>query len=310
MEGNDMLVSVVVLTYNDSPFIEETLNSIKDQIYKNIELVVSDDCSSDDTVERCKRWIDRNGARFSNVQLLTVEKNTGVTHNITRAQKAAHGEWIKGLGGDDLLTPDCIEHLVRYTRHNPAASIIQCWLTQIDVSGNTISLYQKKSVPLFWEATTSAQQQHQILLRINPTETLGLFKKKGMLECIGYYDLEFPMQEDMSFIMTTTSQGYKVWLLNECLVKRRMRSSSLSGLGDKTLISKNDLIRIAVNEKYFKPYLGGIEKILLSMNDKVNVLIYRVPWLNKKKYWTKTIKRVLQLPYSIVRIIKLKQVTK
>ena len=149
MNGNDILVSVVVLTYNDAPFIEETLNSIKDQTYKNIELVVSDDYSSDDTVERCKCWIDQNRERFINVQLLTVEKNTGVTYNITRAEKAAKGEWIKGLGGDDLLAPNCMEKFVEYIQCNPAVSFVQCRISQIDRKGNPVSLYIKKTFRIF-----------------------------------------------------------------------------------------------------------------------------------------------------------------
>lgn len=304
------LVSITVLTYNDAEYIVQTLDSIKNQTYQNIELIVSDDCSTDDTVERCGRWLEQNRSRFIDVQLLTVEKNTGVTYNITRAQKAAHGVWIKDLGGDDLLVPNCIEKFVEYIQCNTFVSFVQCRIAQIDQRGNPVSLYIKKNIPYFWNKTTSSYQQHQILLRVNPIETLGLFKKKSMLEDVGYYDLDFPMQEDMSFIMNTISQGYKVWLLDECLVQRRMHSGSLSGLSDEKLISRNDIVRIEVNKKYFKPYLGWFERGLMSMKDKINSFFYHTPWLNKKNALTKLIKRILQSPYTIVRHIKLRQLIK
>ena len=51
------LVSVVVITYNSAKFVIETLESVKSQTYKNIELIISDDCSTDDTVERCRLWL-------------------------------------------------------------------------------------------------------------------------------------------------------------------------------------------------------------------------------------------------------------
>ena len=257
MEKNDVLVSVVVLTYNDAPFIEETLNSIREQTYKNIELVVSDDCSTDDTVERCKRWIEHNGARFSNVQLLTVEKNTGVTYNITRAQKSAQGEWIKGLGGDDLLVPDCIEKFMNFIRQNPGVKIVQCGLAKINENNEFIEYDSKGFNKYFHSEKVSAYWQHQFLLRKDPLEALGLFKSKELLEKVDYYDYEFPMQEDVAFAMKVVSSGYKIWWIDHYLVKRRMRSGTLSGLSDGTLVNKNNMIRININKKYFVPQLVG-----------------------------------------------------
>lgn len=309
MEGNDMLVSVVVLTYNDSSFIEETLNSIKKQTYKNIELVVSDDCSSDDTLERCKRWIELNGARFSNVQLLTVEKNTGVTHNITRAQKAANGQWIKGLGGDDLLTLDCIEQFVGYVKLNPSAKIVQCGLIKIDENSDIISYGVKGPNNYFHRDSTSAYWQHQFLLRKDPVDALGLFKSKELLVAVDYYDCEFPMQEDVAFTMKVVSNGYKIWLLDKFLVKRRMRVGTLSGLSDNTLVNKNDIIRIDINKKYFIPHLGWLERRLLIYKDFINKLIFNTPFLNRKlSAVCRVLRATLQLPYIAVRTYKLNHI--
>ena len=56
----EQLVSVVVITYNSSQTVVETLDSIKTQTYQNIELIVSDDCSSDNTVEVVQNGIDEN----------------------------------------------------------------------------------------------------------------------------------------------------------------------------------------------------------------------------------------------------------
>ena len=57
---DNLLVSVCVLAYNSSKYILETLNSIKNQTYDTIELIISDDCSTDDTVALCTQWINRN----------------------------------------------------------------------------------------------------------------------------------------------------------------------------------------------------------------------------------------------------------
>jgi alpha-1,3-rhamnosyltransferase len=68
------LVSIVVITYNSSDYVLETLESAKDQTYKNIELIISDDCSTDNTVEICKNWLEENKERFKHTELITVKK--------------------------------------------------------------------------------------------------------------------------------------------------------------------------------------------------------------------------------------------
>lgn len=308
MKNSTPLVSVTVVTYNDSKFIEQTLDSVKAQTYENLELIVSDDCSSDDTVEICRHWLINNKERFVRAEILTSAQNMGVTANITKAQRAANGVWIKGIGGDDLLVQDCIARFIEYSTMYPQAYLIQCRLIKINSFSEIIGYNVKKNVPFFWDAKITANLQHQLLLRIDPIEALGLFKNKKMLEDLNYYDMDFPMQEDTPFMMKATSNGYRFYLLDEFLVKRRMREGTLSGLSDNFLIGKNDLIRIAINDKYYKPYLSKIEKTLLDMNDAINRYIYSHNWLNRKTKVNRTIKRLLQSPYLILRIIKIKQI--
>ena len=96
------LVSISVITYNSSKYVIETLDSAKAQTYQNIELIISDDCSTDNTVEICKNWINDNKERFVRTELITVKKNTGISPNCNRANNAANGEWIKEIAGDEI----------------------------------------------------------------------------------------------------------------------------------------------------------------------------------------------------------------
>ena len=81
MNMRQPLVSINITTYNSSKFIIETLESAKMQTYQNIELIVSDDSSVDNTVELCKKWIEKNKERFVRCKVITVEKNTGIAAN-------------------------------------------------------------------------------------------------------------------------------------------------------------------------------------------------------------------------------------
>ena len=106
------LVTVCVLTYESSDFVLETLESIKNQTYGNIQLIISDDSSKDSTVSVCQAWLERNMDRFASARIITAESNTGVTANCNRAVKNAEGRWIKLLAGDDILWHDALETLV------------------------------------------------------------------------------------------------------------------------------------------------------------------------------------------------------
>ena len=95
------LVSIVIITYNSSTTIVETLDSVKRQTYSNIELIVSDDCSADNTVEVVKGWMERNKSRFVRAKLIESDVNTGVAVNLNRGNKDARGIWLKSIAGDD-----------------------------------------------------------------------------------------------------------------------------------------------------------------------------------------------------------------
>lgn len=124
METNQPLVSVNVLMYNSSKYILETLESIKAQTYQNIELIMSDDKSTDNTVQICEKWIAKNKDRFASYQILVPAHNTGQSGNYNRAFRAATGEWIKEIDGDDLLLPNCLTDLMEFVDANPEAKYV------------------------------------------------------------------------------------------------------------------------------------------------------------------------------------------
>ena len=118
------LVSVTVCTYNSSKTVIETLESIKTQTYRNLELIVSDDGSKDDSVHICESWANDNKKRFHRIKILTYSPNTGTSANMNRAYSETQGEWIKGIAADDKLLPNCISDYIDYVVNHPSASVI------------------------------------------------------------------------------------------------------------------------------------------------------------------------------------------
>jgi glycosyltransferase involved in cell wall biosynthesis len=108
-ESNIKLVSVAMATYNGAKYIGEQLQSIINQSYANIELVIVDDCSKDNTVEVIKSF----QAKHAFIKLLQNEQNSGVTRTFETAIKNCNGLYIALSDQDDIWVKDKIETLVK-----------------------------------------------------------------------------------------------------------------------------------------------------------------------------------------------------
>ena len=118
-----MLVSVIVATYNCAPYIEDALNSVFRQTHNELELVVTDDCSNDDSVAVATRWIEAHRDRFVSVSQTQTVRNSGVTANYNTGLDMAHGVWIKCLDGDDILTDNAIETYLAHCLETNACTV-------------------------------------------------------------------------------------------------------------------------------------------------------------------------------------------
>jgi glycosyltransferase involved in cell wall biosynthesis len=102
-------VSVIVPIYNQAPFICETVDSVLSQDYEDIELVLSDDGSTDGTSQILRRYEERDPGR---VKVVASESNMGIAAAFNRGLDAHSGEYIAWLGGDDMMLPGKLRHQV------------------------------------------------------------------------------------------------------------------------------------------------------------------------------------------------------
>ena len=190
------LVSVAVITYNSSKYVLETLESIKTQTYQNIELIVSDDCSTDNTIQICKEWIEKNKARFVRIQIVTIEKNTGVSANCNRAEDACQGEWVKIIAGDDLLLSNCITDFVEYVYNEQDVS---CVFGRIEIFNNRNKVIECGVWPDYsiFNLNTSQDQYEYLLNKGNGIPAASCFyNRRRMLDLGIRYDERIPFIED------------------------------------------------------------------------------------------------------------------
>lgn len=108
------LVSIITPTWNCAEFIGETILSIQAQTYKNWELIISDDCSTDNTKDVIAPFLQSD----NRIKYICNEKNSGAAITRNNALRRAEGKWVAFLDSDDLWTPDKLEKQVEFMVKN------------------------------------------------------------------------------------------------------------------------------------------------------------------------------------------------
>ena len=222
------LVSVAVITYNSSKTVLETLDSIANQTYQNMELIVSDDCSPDNTVEICREWIEAHKERFARTELLTVEKNTGVSANMNRAESICRGEWVKPIAGDDLLLPECVEIYVDYVKEHPDAVYVFAKVETF--GGDSVRRVEIDNMFNYDFFNWSIEQQFDFLtLERNciPAST-AFFNRERIIKLGVKNDERIPLLEDWPKWIALLKKGVRFCFIDIVTVKYRVGESAIS----------------------------------------------------------------------------------
>ncbi|MDR2126428.1 MAG: glycosyltransferase, partial [Prevotellaceae bacterium] len=126
--NTNTMVSVVMGTYNGEKFLKKQIDSILQQTYSNIELVISDDCSTDSTPAILRKFADKH----ENVRVYFNKTNLGLVRNFERAVRYAQGEYIAFSDHDDIWLPEKIQRLVDNIGDN---MLVYCDSAYIDAEG-------------------------------------------------------------------------------------------------------------------------------------------------------------------------------
>lgn len=298
------LVSIIIITYNSSEFVLETLQSAKDQTYENIELIISDDFSTDNTVEVCKKWINENKARFVRVELITTKVNQGIPANCNRGIRMSKGDWIRIVAGDDALLPMSIQKYVNYINKDEDTDI-HVLHSNVEWFNGNFSMENKQPFnPLAHfklnNPSVTAENQFQILLRVNTVEAGTLFIKRDVFNRIGLYDEEPRLWEDRPMLLKMTQNGIKLHYLDFLSLKYRKHDSSIqSSKRSKKYLSDYIIIKSTYYYKNYLKFLPFIERFVKRV--LLLRIIYIDRWnLNKNKFLNVLIFRIIGFPWTSI----------
>ncbi len=296
------LVSIVVITYNSSKFIGETLNSIKLQTYNNIELIITDDGSDDNTIEICKDWLDIHKDKFYNTKIITVTQNTGIPANCNRGISEAKGEWIKLIAGDDTFKTNAIDEFVRFVENKNDCYLVHSNVDMYqDIICDENQLIKEKNIQLITESLSSISQ-FSILSFENFIFAPTVFINKKIIESVGLFDETIKNCEDWPYWLNCTANGFKFYYINKSLINYRIHGRSIfNGSKNKDKIfSKFIYTEYLIYKKYIKYKSSFTKNLFWVYNYQIKKLYFNT-FLNNKTKLNIFIYRLFNLPYSLYK---------
>lgn len=220
---NTPLVSLVVPSFNQGKFIEETLQSVILQSYPNLELLVMDGGSTDNTVEILKKY-SRKIARWVS------EPDQGQTDAINKGWRFATGEFLGWINSDDLLLPDAITRAVAYLNAHDRCGFVYGDLIMIDANGGELGVQTYEEFDLT-RLVSSAGWISQP----------GNLFRRATYEAIGELDASLHFQMDLDYWIRTALR-YDVGYLRCPLAKFRQHENSKTS--SRFHLAADDILKI------------------------------------------------------------------
>ncbi|TDS13784.1 glycosyltransferase family 2 protein [Sphingobacterium paludis] len=212
------LVSIIVVSYNHARFITENLDSIKAQSYGNIELIVADDASQDNSIATFDKWLAENDVSAKkNYHKI----NTGLTTMVNECLKMAKGEYVKLIAADDFLHINYIERCVdSLIKTNMKAVITNAFA--VDKESQIIS-DAYFDIPSYG----SQSEMAEILMHYNFVPGSTLFLAKDVFEKVGHYAHD-TILEDYNFALRMAKAELIIGVIRNSLIYYRRHENNLT----------------------------------------------------------------------------------
>lgn len=220
-------VSIVLPVYNGERYLEEAIQSVLDQTFKDWELIIIDDCSSDKTPEIIREFVqkDLRIKSYRNIQ------NQKLPRSLNIGFEKAQGEYFSWTSCDNLYKPEAITQLISSIVQDKEVGLVYSSFDLIDECGK-------------YKSTIKSGKAEDIGIR-NVVGACFLYRAE-IAKKIGGYDPDLYLAEDYEYWLRIASVA-KLGLISESLYLYRQHSESLSSRNEKKIIE----IGIKVQKKYF-----------------------------------------------------------
>lgn len=227
------LVSVAVPTYNGEKWIEKTLESLENQNYETLEVIVIDDSSSDDTVAKVKEFMKDSGL---DIHLEQQEENRGIPKTRNKGVKLADGDFVTILDQDDIVHEEKFERQVEVMEETGSGVCITQVVDLIEEPGE-----KRERNPIKWEGLSKKEKAkllYENYFRHGDGRS-GLpltteMVRRDIYDEVGLYDTDLFGMNDRELMMRALKVT-DIEMIDEPLLTRRHHSANASSLQKRLL---------------------------------------------------------------------------
>ena len=274
------LISIVITTYNQEKMILDCLNSLLRSQISDVELIVSDDCSPDNTYDVVQNWIDTNGNKFEKAVLVRQDINRGTVQNLISAINRSTSPYIKSIGGDDWFTDGAIDKIRDFIKtHDFDVAFSSLRIANQDHYGNIDISYEAtpaSKVEGFF--SFNSQRQFKCLCKKNCLWAPAALYTRTYWDNVKLWELNLIILEDWAMWLLGTMNNMRFAEVQEILVVYRQHMGSVSyEIGPRKIQEMRDVVWVQRNIcMRKKEWLSATEILHLRVS---SVLIYIVSLL-------------------------------
>ena len=269
---NNPKISIVLPCYNGAKLLDLAIESVLSQTFTNWELIIVNDCSTDNTLEIAQSYADKD----SRIRVFSNAKNSKIPATLNHGFREARGDYWTWTSDDNILLPDFCQEMNDYLDTHPEIGFVVSDYENIDVNGKVIGI---SGVP------DDIQQK----IPANNYVGASFMYRRTVAQKAGEYSEDFFLVEDYEYWLRLS--GYtKMAHLPKVLYQYRHHSGSLSSTRKKEVAERLVSLRLT--------YLDKVEKALIDSPEYLSLFYYRiVDNLRGGNKWRYFIRFTGRLPY-------------
>lgn len=235
-------ISVIMSVYNGEAYLEEAIESIRNQTFDNWELIIINDCSTDLTGE----ILDGFTAKDKRIRVYTNEVNLRLPASLNKAISLCGGKYIARMDADDISLPDRLEKQYKFMEEHEDVSLSSCrFMTVKD------GVYASGGVG----GRCDNEALRAMLLVANPILHPGVIARAEVMKSFNY-DTTLTCTEDLELWTRMAAENQKMQILPECLLIYRLHDKQITS----TTLERQHIEVLKIQQKYYASLFGKMNK--------------------------------------------------
>ena len=255
------LISIILPTYNGSKFLRQSLDSCINQTYPHWELIIVDDCSTDDTPAIITEYAQQE----TRIRAIRHETNRGIAGGLNTGFANAKGDYLTWTSDDNLYYPNALEEMVAILNTHPHIGVVYADMRHIDDDGNFIrDIIHLDSDELAIRCVIGA----------------CFLYRRTVYETIGDYDEQLKLSQDYDFWLRVAMK-FKYYHLNEFLYDYRLHAKAMTAQYQDSVVRIGELTTLAylprmtwlTDDQIMRAY-GVLVKRAVTQRDWQRIVLY------------------------------------